>query len=249
MSLTVTDLHAHILPAFDDGAEDMETALQMLREAKAGGVDRLALTSHFYPQREEFSCYIERRQAAFEALTSRWDHDTMPQLKLGAEVRYTPALVQMDLRQLTIGESDYMLLELPTDFVPAHVEHVVQDILDMGITPILAHVERCYYFRKSPERLLELIHLGALAQVSARALRDRRDSGFSMACLRNGLAHVIASDAHGLLNGSPCLSRLVADMNEDVVARAEEFACAIWNNKCPPAFYIASVKKSMFGYR
>ena len=129
MSVTMTDLHTHILPEFDDGAENMETALQMLREAKAGGVDRLALTSHFYPQREEFPCYIERRQAAFEALASQWDHNTMPQLKLGAEVRYTPALVQMDLRQLTIGESDYMLLELPTDFVPAHVEHVAVEVV------------------------------------------------------------------------------------------------------------------------
>ena len=246
MNWDMTDLHTHILPAFDDGAQDVDTALQMLREAKECGVERLALTPHFYPMQEDLTSFVQRRRRAYESLLSQWEPNTMPQLKLGAEVRYAADLVQMDLRQLTLTDSDYMLLELPGDSLPAHIKQVVQAIVDRGITPILAHVERCAYFRSSPESLLELIHLGALAQVSANSLGSKADRGFSMACLKKGLAHVIASDVHGVQERRAYSDRRTGGLCSETVVRAEEFARAIWNNECPPAFSIAPVKRDLF---
>ena len=153
---SLTDLHTHILPGVDDGAKDLETSLQMLQMEKASGVNRVALTPHFYPLREPFDEFVARRQQAFEALTAAWDGETMPELKLGVEVRYSPQLAEFDLRQLTIGDSDYMLLELSNTEVPAHIGPVVDIIMQQGITPILAHIERCTYFRREPELLHRL---------------------------------------------------------------------------------------------
>ena len=237
-----SDIHCHLLPGVDDGAQDLDTSLQMLREAKAGGVERLALTPHFYPLREDLASFVQRRQNAFDVLLPHWNADTMPQLKLGAEVHYTAELTRMDLRRLTYADSDYMLLELPADFQPPHIRQVLQTIVDRGVTPILAHVERYSYFRKTPDLLLQLIHLGALAQVTLQSLDSREDKGFSVACLKKGLAHVVASDAHDLRE------REAADLWGETVVCTEEFARAIWNNECPPAFSIAPVKKGIFVY-
>ena len=41
------DLHTHILPGVDDGAEDLVEALQMAEEAVKGGVTVVAATQTF----------------------------------------------------------------------------------------------------------------------------------------------------------------------------------------------------------
>ena len=42
-----TDLHTHILPAVDDGAQTVEDALELLRMEKQSGVERVVLTPQF----------------------------------------------------------------------------------------------------------------------------------------------------------------------------------------------------------
>lgn len=244
---SLTDLHTHTLPGFDDGAKDLDTAKQMLLRQRQSGVDRVALTPHFYPLREEMDAFLPRRRQAYDLLMTQWDESTMPALKLGAEVRYSPQLVDMDLHQLTLDGGDYLLLELSDTRVPAHVEQVVDRMLMQGIIPVLAHVERCIYFRKEPERLMDLVQMGTLAQVSARAIASRKDQRFAKACLLNGLAHVIASDAHDLDSRNPCLATATEDL--EILIRAEAFAQAVWKNEMTPAFSMTSIKKTVFGYK
>ena len=246
---SLTDLHTHILPQFDDGADSLETAWEMLRVQKRSGVDRVMLTSHFYPLREELDSFLERRQLAYSELLSGWDAETMPELRLGAEVRYSAELLDMDLRQVTLGESDYLLLELSDTRLPSHIRDVADGMMMQGITPVLAHVERCTYFRKEPDRLLELISMGVLAQVSAKVLKDKEDKKFAKACLDNGLAHVIVSDAHGLKHRTPCLGSVTADAEPETIERAEKIARAVWNNETVPPFPVYGIKKTLFGYK
>ena len=40
------DIHAHILPGIDDGAEDMYDTLEMARMAADSGVDKIIATPH-----------------------------------------------------------------------------------------------------------------------------------------------------------------------------------------------------------
>ena len=249
MSGSRTDLHTHILPAFDDGAKDLDTACEMLRVQKKSGVERVALTPHFYPMHESLDAFVTRRQQAYNALLSGYNGETMPQLLLGAEVRYTPQLTTLDLRQLTIGDGDYLLLELPDVHVPACLEQVVEAMQEQGITPVLAHIDRCVYFRAEPFRLEKLIKMGALAQIDAAALHDRYAGAFANACFRSGLAHILASDTHNLADRGPCLGRMTTEQNEELMAWTEKFAIAVWENIPPPAFGIHSLKKGLFGYR
>lgn len=248
MKQSLTDLHTHNLPEFDDGAKSLDIALQMLRMQKKSSVDRVALTPHYYPLREELQPFLERRQRAYDMLLSRWDGETMPDLRLGAEVRYSPLLTEINLRALTIGESDYLLLELSDTETPTHIEEVLKRMLQQGITPILAHVERCYYFRQLPDRLFDLIAMGALAQVTAKALVDRKDQKFAAACIKNGNAQIIASDIHDSSEGKACLGNISAKLNEGWILRGEEFAKAVWENNLPPAFTIKPITKTLFGY-
>lgn len=250
MQPALTDLHTHILPNIDDGAESLEAALQMLRKEKNDGVERVALTPHYYPLREELDAFLARRQQSYATLLTAWDGAVMPSLRLGAEVHYSPSLLQMDLRQLTIGGGDYLLLELADGGIPTHLEQVLDMMLMQGITPIFAHVERCEYFRREPEQLRKLIYMGALAQVSVRALKSRRDQNFSLSCLQSGLAQLVASDAHKAAGSRrPCMDAMEEILDSELLCRAEELAKTVWDNGPIPGFAVGSVKKGCFRYR
>lgn len=248
MGMTLTDLHTHILPGVDDGAKDLEASLEILRKQKVSGVERVALTSHFYPMREELQDFLDRRQRAYEELMNAWDAETMPQLRLGAEVHYSSCIADMDLRSISFAQSNYLLLELSDTRVPAHIEQVFKIVMGQGITPILAHVERCAYFWEDPSKLLRLIELGALAQISTRALYSKKRQKFAGICLRKNVAQIIASDVHGGWELKTGLGALKESLSRDTIERAEAFARAVWDNTALPVFEPMPIKRNLFGY-
>lgn len=226
----------------------MDMALQMLRMNKNIGVERIALTPHFYPLREELDSFLDRRQRSYTALMSAWNRESMPEIRLGAEVRYTPSLLQMDLHQLTIGKGDYLLLELPDVGLAPCLAQVTDGILTQGVTPIFAHIERCRMFRDEPNLLLELIQMGALAQIDVKALTGRKKDIFAIKCLNKGLAHLIASDIHNLTDRAFTLADAATAQSMEMLYRAEEFARAVWDCTPLPAFAINPVNKGFLGY-
>ena len=248
MEMTLTDLHTHILPGIDDGARDLEASLDILRRQKQSGVDRVALTSHFYPMRQELQEFLDNRQRAYEELMGAWDEETMPQLRLGAEVHYSSSIADMDLRSISLEQSDYLLLELSDTSVPAHIEQVIKIMQSQGITPILAHVERCVYFMEDPAKLVRLVELGALAQISARAMHSKKRQKFADICLRKEVAQIIASDAHGAWEIKTGLGGLKEKLDDEMIKRVESFARAVWDNTPIPAFDPEPIKRKLFGY-
>ena len=68
MKQSFTDIHTHILPSVDDGAQSMEDALELLRLQKNSGVERVMLTPHFYPQHDTPERFLKRRAEAEAAL-------------------------------------------------------------------------------------------------------------------------------------------------------------------------------------
>ncbi len=242
------DLHCHILPGIDDGAKDVSEAKAMVTAQRESGVDAMYLTPHFNPEQQTIEAFLEAREKAWELLSSVLDPKNLPEIRLGAEVRYCPELLSQDMRQVTLGQSDYLLLEMPARRYPAYVVQIMEKLLEMGYMPVLAHVERYDYFREEPELLKRLIDLGALAQISAGALFDKRDRGFAIACLEHGLAQLVSSDAHNMDTRKPNMN-LFQKLPAELQQRHNVFAESIWENELPPYLRATKLKKTFFGYR
>ena len=61
------DLHCHILPGIDDGAPDLETSLNLARQAVDDGITHIVATPHFrYPV--DFAAQLSARHAAANTL-------------------------------------------------------------------------------------------------------------------------------------------------------------------------------------
>ena len=160
-----------------------------------------------------------------------FDPSCMPELSLGAEIKFSPDIINLDLKKLTLCNGDYILLELDDLVYPPHIRAIVSELSFLGFLPVLAHVERCLYFRKTPYLLAELISKGALAHVTAENITAKYDKGFCRAALNKGYAHIVASDTHDLVHRRPNLARKLDAIHKDLSLNAEYIARCIWDNE------------------
>lgn len=209
----MTDLHAHILPGMDDGAPDPAVSLDMLRMEAAQGVKTVALTPHFYGDRERPAQFLARRKAAWDRLSDRLrgERGTLPEIVAGAEVAWMPNMSRWDeLEALGLGDSRFFLLELP--FYPWN-NNVIDEIYALlgrsGMTPVLAHLER-YLGNQRKEHLRELDAMNIPVQLSAGCLLRFRERSRALRLLRRQDKYVIASDCHDLAGRKPNLGPAAA---------------------------------------
>lgn len=189
------DLHTHILPGMDDGAADVTQSLAMLRMQQAQGVDTVVLTSHFYRQNETVEEFLSRRQRSYETLCAALPSDA-PKMILGAEVAWYRAILdEHRIPELCLGDSACLLLELPLQpWSEALLEQVYQLSGVMGVTPILAHVERYLHLQKKGQ-IQALQDMGIPMQISAGMFEKTLSRGKALRLMKRG-TWFVGSDAH-----------------------------------------------------
>lgn len=194
------DIHSHILPGVDDGAQDPEESIAMLRAAERENVKRIFVTPHQKPDRRSVSREgMERRLAELteEARRQRIEIELFG----GGELLYSHDLTERlaDGRACTMGHSHYILVEFFPDEEWDRVRDGLYLLGSAGYWPIVAHVERYACLHGRPDRIQELIDMGCYMQMNAGSLTG--DWGFRMKryCLgliQRRLIHFIATDAH-----------------------------------------------------
>jgi protein-tyrosine phosphatase len=212
--LSFTDLHSHILPGFDDGARDEAQFLDMAEIALVGGTSRMVATPHY--DLESSNIELEDIARAVEEHSALLASKGMKlELVAGAEVRINAGLFELaeksaELARLGIGEKGkYLLVDLPLFDLPVATDEVLFRIQLSGITPILAHPERNRYLVRHPSIVRDMVDRGIELQVNSGSLegiygRHARKSASSL--IREGVARLIASDAHQPSGRDPDLS-------------------------------------------
>jgi protein-tyrosine phosphatase len=222
------DIHCHVLPAIDDGAQSLEQAVEMCRAAAAGGCEALVATPH---QRRGEWWNGDRR--ALERLRQRLQEELgpSPRILLGAEVRADSRLLAEMLAwrgadgegPLPLAGSRYLLIELSPATVVADAADLIHELSVAGWRPILAHPEHIAWMAEDIAVIRHLVSLGALCQVTAMSLTGdfgRRAQADTHRLVDAGLAHFVASDAHDLRRRPPGLERA----RQTIVARWGEAA-------------------------
>lgn len=196
----MTDIHTHIVPNVDDGARNMEESLALLNSLAAQGVCSLIATPHFYADKcLTLDAHIERVESAFGELKSNLK-EGMPHIYLGHEVLYFNGISSCeDMKRLSINNSPYILLELPySDFGSSVVGEIVDMNLNLGLIPILAHIER-YAGRRGFNDVLDTIREGyALAHINCDQLLDKKSRKICFKLIKEGLISFVATDTHSL---------------------------------------------------
>ncbi len=199
------DIHCHLLFGVDDGPDTIEDSKAMLEEAARQGVDTVILTPHFRQGMFPFDPDAVRKHFSELLPVAR---KAGVRLFLGTEYHIDLECVQnlKSGRCLPLAGSEYVLSEFSYEAEYSFLMERVQELQFAGYIPIIAHAERCACLTQDPELAGELRNAGVLIQLNADAVLGktvRAEKQFCRYLLESGMADVIASDSHDLVN-RPC---------------------------------------------
>jgi len=196
------DLHCHILPGIDDGAQTVEDSLDMAKQAVSEGIHTIMATPHhkngkYINEKNDILCQVS-------SLNKNFLKENIPLTLLpGQETRIYGELLE-DYRNgkiMPLNHNKYIFVEFPSSQVPRFTERLLYDIHSEGLTPIIVHPERNSRLMQDPDILYNLVNKGAITQVTASSLTGRfgkKIKKFSFDLINANLTHIIASDAHNI---------------------------------------------------
>ncbi|MGG1289943.1 CpsB/CapC family capsule biosynthesis tyrosine phosphatase [Bacillus smithii] len=195
------DIHCHILPGVDDGAQTLTEAAAMAKQAEKEGIHTIIATPHHMNRK-----YINRKSeivAKVMEVNAHLEREGINVTVLpGQEVRIYGEILQ-DYKNGEIstlgGDSSYILVEFPSGYVPKYAEQLLFDMQMKGLMPVVVHPERNQELIQDPDKLYNLVKNGAAAQITAASLTGyfgKKIQKFTEQLIEANLAHFIASDAH-----------------------------------------------------
>ena len=199
------DIHCHILPGMDDGAECAAVACKLARIAVERGVKTIVATPHCNVP-NQYANYRGRRYtesfSMFRALLrqERIPLEILPGAEVFANRENLRQLLEED-RLITLNHSRYLLVEFPFRASEGEICSLLREISQRGLVPVIAHPERYVALQNHIALAARWYEQGYILQVNKPSIEG--DLGYAAMetaheLLSMGLAHVIASDAHDL---------------------------------------------------
>ena len=230
----MTDIHMHLIPGVDDGAENMEMALAMMLRAREQGISQIIATPHseVFHYSEEGAKMIYKRLVDAAA-------KMFPDMKLylGCEVYCETVMMDQVLEALdsgrypTMNGTKYVLMEFSQWVYPENTVLCVEALVKAGYRPVIAHMERYLDLRDHMELVDRFRELGALIQVNAYSLFGERDDSIKNWARRLVLeqkADFLGTDAHRTYHRPPSAEKGLNWLYENV---EQAYADAIaWGN-------------------
>ena len=191
------DIHSHIIFDVDDGPKTLEDSRRMLEESYRQGVRTIISTSH-------------RRKGMFETPEEKIAANFKQDLTVlyGAEIYYTSAILQK-LEEGTfpsLGGTKYVLIEFSMNTPYKDIHSALGNVIRLGMTPVVAHIERYHCLENDEDRVSELINMGCYMQVNSSNVLKPKLFGDRYKFMKKrvqfflerDLVHFVASDMHNL---------------------------------------------------
>ena len=198
------DIHSHILPGIDDGAQTIEDSIKMAKEAVNEGIKTIIATPH-HKNNQFFNTRPTIITKVNELNTILRQEDIPLTILPGQEVRIYGEVIEDYFKEeiLTLHHTKYLFIEFPSSSVPRYSERLLYELQTEGIIPIIVHPERNKELQDKPELLYQFVKNGALTQVTASSIVGyfgKNIKKFSEQLIEHNLTHFIASDAHNTHN-------------------------------------------------
>ncbi|MBN2896759.1 MAG: capsular biosynthesis protein [Campylobacterales bacterium] len=193
------DLHSHLIPGIDDGAESMDEAIELILRLKALGYTKLITTPHIASHR-----YLNTSQIILDGLKELRIELRVRNIDIEIEAaseyyldeHFMQLLEQRDI--LTFGGS-FVLFELSYVNHPLSLFEMIKRMQEAGYKPVLAHPERYLYMYKAFEKFEQLKTMGVCFQLNLNSLTGYYSAevkAAAMALLDRGMIDFIGSDTH-----------------------------------------------------
>ena len=210
------DIHSHIVFGVDDGPSTKEESLALLWKSFSQGVRAIVSTSH--RRKNMFETPEEIIMTNFKEVKELAQKE-LPDLTIlyGAEIYYSQdALEKLESKQIpTLNDTQYALIEFSTRTPYWEIRNALSKILLLGVTPVIAHIERYDELENNKKRVKELIDMGCYTQINSSTVLKPRLFGDKYRVfkkraqyfLSHNLVHCVASDMHNLSSRPPYMKQ------------------------------------------
>ena len=210
------DIHSHIVPGVDDGAQTFEQSVAMLELAIRTGTTDIVATPHASPefdfQPEVTQAEVARLRAHFgERIRVHTGCDMHLSFDNVEDARANPA-------KYSINGRGYLLVEFSDLVIFKNSTEALEGLMAVGLTPIVTHPERNPLLRQRMGLLREWVGRGILMQLTADVPFGKWGSSaqrFAEEMLDEGLVHFVASDGHDEEKRQPRLDEVYAWVEEN----------------------------------
>lgn len=206
------DIHSHIIFGVDDGAKTLADSRALMEEAYSQGVRTIVATSHrrkgmFETPEETIAENFLKVQEVSKEIA-----DDLTVL-YGGELFFTPDILdKLEQRVVpTMNDTRFALIEFSSMTPWKDIHDALNRILMLGITPVVAHIERYNALEFDKQRVKEIINMGCYTQVNSAHVLKPKFFGDKLKLykkrakffLEENLVHIVSSDMHNMDNRKP----------------------------------------------
>jgi protein-tyrosine phosphatase len=195
------DVHSHLIPGIDDGAQTMEESLALIRRLAAMGYRKIYTTPHVstdhYPNTREM--ILQGLEAVREQLRAQPSVISV-QLEAAAEYFLDEGFEELLMTsQLLTLPGRRVLVEM-AGVAPAHNLHeLLFRMQTKNYRPVMAHPERYPYYQRDFRQVERLKEQGCELQVNLLSLAGHygsRIQDLAFKIVKRGLADFLGTDMH-----------------------------------------------------
>lgn len=210
------DIHSHIIFDVDDGPKTLEDSRRLLEESYRQGVRTIISTSH--RRKGMFETPEEKIAANFKQVQdlAKQVADDLTVL-YGAEIYYTSDILQKLEEGIfpSLGDTKYVLIEFSMNTPYKDIHSALGNVIRLGMTPVVAHIERYHCLENDEDRVSELINMGCYMQVNSSNVLKPKLFGDRYKFMKKrvqfflerDLVHFVASDMHNLDDRQPYMQK------------------------------------------
>ncbi len=164
-------MHSHLLPGIDDGSEDMENSLELIKGLRELGYKKLITTPHVM-----WDMYKNTHEVILEKLGDV--RQAVKKAEIDVEINaaaeyfldeHVEDLLRNKIPLLTIKDN-MVLTEFSMAFPSMNIKEILFEMEMQGYQPIIAHPERYAYLEKNKDFYRELKDIGCLFQLNILSL-------------------------------------------------------------------------------
>lgn len=191
------DMHSHVLPGIDDGAQTPEDSIFLIKKMMEVGIKKIIATPHIMADyyRNTPETISNALSVLKEALAA--EKIDIP-VEAAAEHYFDETFeARVDNDGLMVMKGGYVLFEFSFINRPPNAIPVIQKVLDKGYRPILAHPERYLYL--TIDELRNLRSWGCNLQLNTISLTGYygiETKKIAESLVDNQMVDFISSDMH-----------------------------------------------------
>lgn len=193
------DMHSHLIPGIDDGAQTVEDSIALVKRMMAMGFKAAVTTPHV--KHEHYPNTTDTINTGLHILRTAL-HEQQINFPIRAAAEYYIDDRFMELLEsqplLTVTDNQ-VLVELSFMMEPMGLSDILFKIQTLGYKPILAHPERYQYIHDRPQMYNELKDRGCYLQLNTNSLTGYYGKGVKIMAeklLSNGMYDYCGTDMH-----------------------------------------------------